>query len=103
MDRHRLVARLVRVVVTVYYLEIGAFLVLVPWSRMWNDRVAGRSPRTAAVAIASPYFRGFVTGLGLLHLTAAVREIESWRRQRAEQRRRHLLAEARGDGNGGAG
>ncbi|KAA0251344.1 MAG: hypothetical protein EDX89_21800 [Acidobacteria bacterium] len=100
MVRHPFVSRLVRVVVAVYYLEIGAFLVLVPWSRMWNERVAGRSPRAVADAVASPFFRGFVTGLGFLHLAGAVREIESWRRGREGRRPRGVLSPVRGTGSG---
>lgn len=82
MEPGRVLTRVLRVVVTVYFLEVGAFLTLSPWSRFWSERVVGRSPRRAAAALHSPFFRGFVTGLGLLHLAAALREVEAWRRGR---------------------
>jgi hypothetical protein len=30
----------------------------------------------------SPFFRGFVSGLGLLHLFVAIRQVEAWRREK---------------------
>lgn len=65
----------------VYALEAGAFLTLAPWSRYWSARVIGRSPEIVRAFLASPYFRSFLLGLGLLHLWAAASEIEAWRRE----------------------
>jgi hypothetical protein len=68
----------------VYVLEAGAFLLMSPWSRFWERRVASRSPVALQPALYSPYFRGFVSGVGLLHLFAAVRQVEAWRRKKEE-------------------
>ncbi|MGA7990488.1 MAG: hypothetical protein WCC53_03560 [Thermoanaerobaculia bacterium] len=78
-------SRLLRALFILYVLEAGAFLTLAPWSRLWTLRVVSRSPAFARDLLVSPYFRSFVVGVGLLHLFAAVVEIETWRREpRAE-------------------
>ncbi|MGZ6970946.1 MAG: hypothetical protein ACXVID_04720 [Thermoanaerobaculia bacterium] len=73
--------RLLRALFVVYALEAGAFLTLAPWSRYWTVRVIGRSPEIARTFLASPYFRSFLLGLGLLHLWAAASEVDAWRRE----------------------
>jgi hypothetical protein len=73
--------RLLRALFVIYALEAGAFLTLAPWGRYWTVRVVGRSPERARPFLASPYFRSFLLGLGLLHLWAAASEIEAWRRE----------------------
>lgn len=74
-------SRLLRALFILYVLEAGAFLSLAPWSRLWSLRVVGRSPAAVRGLLASPYFRSFLVGVGLLHLWAAVSEIEAWRRE----------------------
>jgi hypothetical protein len=75
-----------QVAVALYFLEAGAFLVMSPWSRLWNETVVGRSPLLLQPLLASSFFRGFVAGLGLLHLAVAAREIDGWRRERLARR-----------------
>jgi hypothetical protein len=78
-------SRLLRALFILYVLEAGAFLTLAPWSRLWSLRVVARSPSLVRGLLESPYFRSFLVGVGLLHLWAAVAEIEAWRREpRAE-------------------
>lgn len=77
--------RLAHLVFIFYFLEAGAFLLLSPWSRFWVSRVVLLSPRSLQGFLGSPYFRGFVAGLGLLHLIFAVRELERWRRAEPER------------------
>lgn len=75
------VRRLIRLLFVFYYLEAGAFLLLSPWSRFWSDRVAGRAPRGLEAPLSSPYLRGFVAGVGLLHIAFALSELEAVRRE----------------------
>lgn len=91
----RRLGRLLHLVFIFYFLEAGAFLVLSPWSRFWTARLVLRSPRGLQPFLASPYFRGFVFGLGLLHLIFAVRELEAWRKAESE---RPLLRRVAGGG-----
>ena len=67
--------RLLQVLLGFYFLEAGLFLVLAPWSRLWSQRVVVPSPAALQPILASPSFRGFVAGLGILHLVAAGREL----------------------------
>ncbi len=79
----RFFARAGKVLYLVYVLEVGAFLLMSPWSRYWEKKVASRSPAFFQPLLYSPFFRGFVSGVGLIHLFVAVRQIEAWRRERA--------------------
>jgi hypothetical protein len=74
-------SRILRALFILYVLEAGAFLSLAPWSRLWSLRVVGRSPAAVHGLLVSPFFRSFLVGVGLLHLWAAVSEIETWRRE----------------------
>ena len=71
--------RLVKLMEIVYLLEAGAFLSLAPWSRLWADRVVTRSPALLQHFLGSPYFRGFIAGLGLLHMLLALRDLSRLR------------------------
>ena len=73
-------ARIFQILLAFYFLEAGAFLVMSPWSRAWSERVVTRSPRSLQKGLESPFFRGFVAGVGLLHVLLGVQELYSWRR-----------------------
>ena len=72
--------RIFQILLAFYFLEAGAFLVMSPWSRAWSQRVVARSPRSLQKSLESAYFRGFVAGVGLLHVLLGVQELTSWRR-----------------------
>lgn len=67
--------RILQLALGFYFLEAGLFLVLAPWSRLWSQRVVLSSPTSLEPLLASPSFRGFVAGLGVLHIALAVREL----------------------------
>jgi hypothetical protein len=50
-----------------YCTAVGVYLLLRPWSP---------TPRPAFGLGASPFFRGFVSGLGLVHLAAAITDLK---------------------------
>lgn len=77
--------RIFRVLYTVWCLEAGAFLTMVPWSRVWSQIVVGRAPSSLEALLDSPWFRGFVSGVGLIHVGAAAVEVEAWRRSVASR------------------
>ena len=77
----RFLARAGTVLFLVYVLEAGAFFLMLPWSHFWERRVASRAPVAVQPVLFSPFFRGFVSGIGLLHLFAAIRQVEAWRRK----------------------
>lgn len=58
----------------IFALEIGVFLTIFPWTRLWSmSYVPVYVPEWAGVWM-SRYFRGAVTGLGLLNLLVAAAE-----------------------------
>lgn len=75
--------RLLDLALVFYFLEAGAFLLLSPWSRYWSERIVNRSPHSLQPFLLSPSFRGFLAGVGFLHIFFAVRELEMWRRSSA--------------------
>lgn len=79
MSSH-LAGKAFRILYTAWCLEAGAFLAMVPWSRVWSHNVVSVAPSSLQALLHSPYCRGFVTGIGLLHIAAAVVEIDAWRR-----------------------
>jgi hypothetical protein len=58
-----------------YCLEAGLFFTVVPWTRIWTmNSLLHASAELAAVA-DNPFVRGFVSGIGVLHLIFGVREL----------------------------
>jgi hypothetical protein len=58
-----------------YCTAVGVYLILRPWS-----------PARPAFGLgASPFFRGFVSGLGLVHLAAAVADLKVLSRSLSEE------------------
>lgn len=64
--------RISAVIYLFYLFEAGLLLLLVPWSSLWegNYFLAGH-PMLRSLCL-SPFSRGAVSGIGLLHLVAGV-------------------------------
>lgn len=61
-----------------YCAEMGAFLVMAPWSALW-DRVLFGVPSAWVQAIyLSPFFRGAISGLGVIHILWGAHDLEEW-------------------------
>ena len=59
---------LFRTLFLVYCVEAGLFLMLAPWTSSW-DRIALQLPIAALRGLfAADWFRGLLTGFGLVHL-----------------------------------
>lgn len=66
--------RVLNFCLVIFAFELGAFLVVFPWLGNWDiSWVPIHSPRFGNLWM-SPYFRGALTGLGLLDLWVAVVE-----------------------------
>ena len=57
-----------------YLVNVGLFLLLIPWSRAWGMLLT-RFPPAAHVVLDSPWFRGMLSAFGLLHLLMVVWEL----------------------------
>jgi hypothetical protein len=72
-------SKLAKLLEVFYLLEAGAFLLMAPWSRLWVERVVSRSPHDLQGMLHSPYFRGFIAGIGMLHIFCGLRELSLFR------------------------
>ncbi len=57
-----------------YLVNVGLFLLLIPWSQAWGMLLT-RFPPAASVVLDSPWFRGLLSAFGLLHLLMVVWEL----------------------------
>jgi hypothetical protein len=68
---------MMRLLLIVFYVEVGLVLAVVPWSTYWErNYFAGILPVLHAT-ITNYFFRGAVSGLGLVNLAAAIAELRS--------------------------
>lgn len=75
MNRRRALSVIAKALFIFYCTAVGVYLLLRPWA----------APAAAGIA-ASGFFRGFVSGLGLLHLVAGAADLRSLSRQLAAER-----------------
>jgi hypothetical protein len=68
---------MMRLLLIVFFVEVGLVLAVVPWSTYWErNYFAGFLPVLHAV-ITNYFFRGAVSGLGLVNLAAAAAEVRA--------------------------
>jgi hypothetical protein len=58
-----------------YCLEAGLFFTVVPWTSIWTANSVLHSSATVALWADNAFVRGFVSGVGMLHLILGVREL----------------------------
>jgi hypothetical protein len=58
-----------------YCLEAGVFLTIVPWTRIWTLNPLLHNDLAISVWADNPYVRGFVSGVGVVHIIIGVRDI----------------------------
>jgi hypothetical protein len=65
-------ARFLRVLLILLWLELGLILVLLPWTVLWDQNYfLERYPRLIPILL-NPYLRGAISGLGLLDAVLAL-------------------------------
>jgi hypothetical protein len=65
-----------------YCLEAGLFFLFVPWTRIWTLNPVLHHSVAMGMVADNPFVRGFVSGVGLLHLLVGVRDIVRISRER---------------------
>ncbi len=65
----------VRLIQFVSSLMVGATLVLAPWTSLWENHPALATSLRLRDLLLAPWFRGAVTGLGLVNLAAAALDL----------------------------
>jgi hypothetical protein len=67
-----------------YCLEAGVFFVVVPWTRVWTLNPILHHHLAVALWADNPFVRGFISGVGVMHLIIGVRDIGRIARARRE-------------------
>lgn len=65
-----------------YCLEAGLFFLVVPWTVIWTLNPLLHSNIAIGVVADNPFVRGFISGIGLLHLIIGVRDLVRMSRER---------------------
>jgi hypothetical protein len=68
---------MMRLLFIVFFFEVGLVLAVVPWSTYWERNYFAALAPLLHVVITNSFFRGAVSGLGLINLAAAVAELRS--------------------------
>jgi hypothetical protein len=65
-----------------YCLEAGVFFLIVPWTMIWTVNPLLHSNMAMGMWADNPFVRGFISGVGLLHLIVGVRDLVRLSRER---------------------
>ena len=65
--------------------EVGAFLTAFPWTPQWNTNSVGNLFPWLRELWTNSYFRGALSGLGLLNIYISLGEVARLRRPRADR------------------
>lgn len=68
---------MIRLLTVVFFVEVGLVLAVVPWSMYWERNYFADLLPVLHVVITNTFFRGAVSGLGLVNLAAAIAELRA--------------------------
>ena len=77
-----------RLLLTAFFLETGAVLVLAPWSQFWDRNYFAQALPLVHDLMINNFVRGAVSGIGIVNMLAAAAEMHSFF---AERRVHHVL------------
>jgi len=77
---------MMRLVYTVFFLEAGFVLIVVPWLAFWDRNYFAELVPAVQAVITNNYFRGAISGLGVINLMVGLGELMSLLAGRAPQR-----------------
>lgn len=64
----------------IFCFELGVFLLVFPWASEWDLNYFSSLPLWASTIWANPYFRGAISGLGVLNIYVSFIEVFRLRR-----------------------
>lgn len=70
-------SRLLTAFLVYLFAALGVFLLVAPWSPLWEMSTAGYLPTPLGSWLRSGFVRGLVSGMGALNLSAAWSEARS--------------------------
>jgi hypothetical protein len=78
--RYRWYHKMAGVMTAIFCFELGVFLLVYPWASEWDLNYLAFLPIWARSVWSSPYFRGAVSGLGILNIYISFVEVFRLRR-----------------------
>jgi hypothetical protein len=73
-------------VLVVFFFEVGAVLIFIPWSAFWDRNYFAQLVPSLQSVITNNFVRGAVSGLGVVNLVAGLAELVSLLVARAPER-----------------
>lgn len=67
--------RLSRLLLVIYFLEVGVVLIVVPWSAFWERNFFLRALPALAPTLQNNFVRGAVSGIGVVNLLAGFADL----------------------------
>ncbi len=64
-----------RLVLVIFFLEVGLVLTLAPWSAYWDRNYFAETMPAVRALITNDFFRGAITGLGVVNICAAAADL----------------------------
>lgn len=58
-----------------YCLEAGVFFTVAPWTRVWTLNPVLHHQIAIAIWADNPFVRGFISGVGVMHLIVGIRDL----------------------------
>ena len=74
------VAMVWRILYIAYYLEVGVFLIMLPWISIWEENYLLFLYPGMRPIVANPFLKGAVLGLGIVNLLIGLHEIVHFRK-----------------------
>jgi hypothetical protein len=74
---------MMRLVYTVFFLEAGFVLIVIPWLGFWDRNYFAELVPAVQAIVTNNFFRGAVSGLGIINLAVGVGELVSLLGRRA--------------------
>ena len=72
-----------RILYIVYSLEVGSFLLILPWWNIWDNNYFVYVYPQIRPVVSNPFLKGAVLGLGIVNIVIGIQEIVLlWRRPR---------------------
>ncbi len=68
------------VIYVLYCLEVGIFLLVYPWMRLWDQNLLLQYSSVLRVVLLNDFFRGAVSGLGIANLILGAWEVAHFQR-----------------------
>lgn len=66
-----------RLLLVTFFFEIGFVLLVVPWSAFWDRNYFAQLAPPIEALITNDFFRGAVSGLGVINVSAGLAELVS--------------------------